>query len=91
MTRKRFIKLLMSHGKQRNEVEVIAHLYNIWGTPYSKAYRDFLLKHSFDIACKRLEDSFANATENIRKLCASFAALSLNLKESYINPEKERE
>lgn len=39
MTRKRFIKLLMSHGISRNKAVEIAADYNSRNVPYKKAYK----------------------------------------------------
>ena len=39
MTKKRFIKLLMSQGIQRNSARAIAKSYNDRKIPYKKAYR----------------------------------------------------
>lgn len=47
MTRKRFIKLVMSKGKQRNEANKIAQSYNAKKIPYSRAYISFQVANNF--------------------------------------------
>lgn len=41
MTRKRFIKLVMSHGVSRNRAIKIAKAFNANNVPYERAYRLF--------------------------------------------------
>lgn len=77
MTRKRFIKLLMSHGKQRNEAQAMAFYYNLRNTPYAKAYSDFLTKHSLSLAFRRFGE------------CANKAGISLSLLNRSFNNFKE--
>lgn len=75
MTRKRFIKLLMSRGEPRNRARAIAFLVNANGKPYKKAYATYLLKTSFARAtttlAKTLYDfgnSVAECSQSIKKL-----------------------
>lgn len=42
MTRKRFTKLLMGLGFQRNVVEVFAYWKRKWRKPYAKAWSDYV-------------------------------------------------
>lgn len=42
MTKKRFIKLVMSSGRQRNEAQEIAKDYNLQGVSYAEAFENFL-------------------------------------------------
>lgn len=70
MTRKRFIKLVMSKGKQRNEANKIANLYNARKIPYSRAYISFQVANNFaeiskaakkiPTVCKELAKSFGH-------------------------------
>lgn len=41
MTRKRFIKLLMGIGLQRNEAEVFAYWKHKWHKPYAQTWNDY--------------------------------------------------
>lgn len=61
MTRKRFIKLLMSHGIPRNKAVKIAADYNSRNVPYDKAYSRFM---------------FSRIGSAFRKVNKSFAAIS---------------
>ncbi len=45
MTRKRFIKLLVSYGKQRNEAAQIANYYHAKGLSYEEAHTDYYIKN----------------------------------------------
>lgn len=47
MTRKRFIKLIMSHGVSRNDALGLVAYYNFANIPYKRAYLDFMIKNSF--------------------------------------------
>lgn len=64
MTRKRFIKLLMSKGIQRNAAQEIAARYNSRNIPYAKAYKIFLISDSAKKGVAALAGWFKNfATE----------------------------
>lgn len=41
MTRKRFVKLLMGIGFQRNDAEVLAYWKRKWRKPYAKTWNDY--------------------------------------------------
>lgn len=56
MTRKRFIKLLMSCGETPKMARAIAYLYNINGTPYKKAYSDYSRKTRVKTAMNSLAE-----------------------------------
>lgn len=79
MTRKRFIKLLMSKGEPRNRARVIAFLYNVSGTPYKKAYSDYLLKTSLTRAAKAATRAFALFGCEIRAVTQAFKRLNKEL------------
>ncbi len=68
MSKKRFIKLLMSKGIQRNEAQKIAARYNSCNIPYEKAYSDFLLKNGVAFAFKRLGQYFTNLNAALSNL-----------------------
>ena len=79
MSRKRFIKLLMSCDKQRNEAQTIAKLYNARGLSYKNAYTDFLLLHGFEISFKKLSKSVNAFGENFKKAAAQAQKLAAAL------------
>lgn len=83
MTKKRFVKLLMSHGVQRNKVCEIAFVYNYKGFSYSSAYTDYCLNLSF----KNLREAFRILSEHIQKAVISINTLRKKLK----NDEKTEE
>lgn len=76
MKRKRFIKLLMSHGYSRNKAVKIANYYNRRNIPYEKAYTKSLLAVSiklrcisipFIIACRALSEEFENLASAFKR------------------------
>ena len=71
MTRKRFIKLLMSHGEQIHRAKAIAFLYNSRGIPYKKAYSDYLIKIGINKAFSRMAKAAAKAGESIKTITIS--------------------
>jgi hypothetical protein len=75
MTRKRFVKLLMSHGITRNDANEIAYSYNARNILYEQAYRTFLLTHSIKLNFKKLGDAFYMASVPIRQATVSFEKL----------------
>lgn len=54
MSRKRFIKLLMSDGVSRNVAVELANYYNRRNIPYEKAYEKYKMHICFRLACKRM-------------------------------------
>lgn len=76
MTRKRFIKLLMSRGVPRNRARAIAFLYNASGTPYKKAYSNYLLKTSFKSAISNLTKAIVTFSDKLNKTTKSFNKLA---------------
>ncbi len=75
MTRKRFVKLLMSHGITRNEAHKTANRYNARNFSYKRAYRNFLLVHGFKQGFKKVSEAFKIASSSIRQASASFDEL----------------
>lgn len=78
MTRKRFIKLLMSHGETPKSARAIALLYNASKTPYKEAYSDYLLRTRVKkVMCVlgrvavALGDTFRIFADNCKKLADS--------------------
>lgn len=69
MSNKRFVKLLMSQGVQRNEAHEIAGRYNARSYAYADAIRDFLIKTS-------LKNSFANLGKAVHKAAEDMSRLS---------------
>jgi hypothetical protein len=70
MTKKRFIKLLMSHGEQISQARKIALYYNSRKIPYATAYPSYRLENSFKKlgeASKRMSVSLNNLTKAINK------------------------
>lgn len=72
MTKKRFVKLLMSQGVQRNEAHEIAGRYNARSYAYADAFRDFVLKTSITKSFERLGGAMRKATIKIKYLAAAF-------------------
>lgn len=77
MTRKRFIKLLMAKGIQRNEAAKTANLYNARKIPYSRAIIVASVSHSFAELAKAIKNFGTNAAK-----CSNAFA---NLKRSFDN------
>lgn len=65
MTRKRFIKLLMSHGETMRRARAIAFIYNSYKTPYKKAYSDYLLQVGVNRSFAKLSASCAELGEGL--------------------------
>ena len=72
MTKKRFVKLIMSQGIQRNEANKIAESYNSRGFSYMSAYRNFLIKTSLRESFEIFGEVVHKAAENIRSLLCAF-------------------
>lgn len=73
MTRKRFVKLVMSHGKSRNEAQTIALLARVSGKSYSKAYNE-----------GTLPNPFAEAAKGLMKIMMPFGTALTEMFESYL-------
>ena len=76
MTKKRFIKLLMSHGEQIHTARTIAVLYNSHGIPYKKAYSDYLTKIRINKAFSRLAKATVQVGKSIQALTLSLGKLN---------------
>ena len=81
MTRKRFIRLVMAHGIQRNEAQRMAWVANISHSSYAEAYdaiRDVLvfrrMSASFANASRKLSEAATKAGEAIRTIIANMNA-----------------
>ena len=70
MTKKRFIKLMMSQGASRNGARVLARWYNLRGTPYSDAYsaERNRLSVRISVSLNALKNGFLNVGEAVRVL-----------------------
>ena len=69
MTRKRFVKLLMATGKQRNEAQAIAMAYNAERIPYKNAFK--FLSRWIEIE-KRIKRDIISVKEALKRI--GFAA-----------------
>lgn len=78
MTKKRFIKLVMSQGVQRNEANEIAESYNSRGFSYVSAYRNFIIKTSLRESFEILGEVVGNAAEKLSRLICAFKERSEN-------------
>lgn len=85
MTRKRFVKLLMSEGLSRNEANSIAADARISGLAYSTAYKSVQVTHDlglnpkcFDIdaVCDAIGKVAADVTKIVNALVAAFGAFA---------------
>lgn len=84
MTRKRFIRLVMAEGIQRNQAEEIGERLMLTCTSWEDAYIRFgLVKGHLPDLTIQLEDLFSYAAQKIiqaiQKLSDAFRQLSLNL------------
>lgn len=80
MTKKRFIKLLMSHGEQINQARSIAFHYNAQRKPYAKAYSDYMFKYvarkfnSLGVACAKVSESILAMGQVIKNFVATLSS-----------------
>lgn len=72
MTKKRFIKLLMSTGVQKTEARKIASSYNSRKIPYSEAFSDYLIKEKLVKSFSKLGKAAVKFGEDLNKLTESF-------------------
>lgn len=72
MTRKRFVKLLMSYGEKPRDARTTALRYNTRGVPYKEAYRDYRLR------C--VSSAFVRLGASTKELCASLTKLAQTVK-----------
>lgn len=75
MTRKRFIKLLISYGQQRNEAAQIAKSYNAKGFSYEEAHNDCYIK--FQLANDIINGNF----EGLKNFDKNFQRVAILLYE----------
>jgi hypothetical protein len=73
MTRKRFVKMLMSYGIPRNRAMVIADIVNAHNVPYSKAFHShYIAKYRIVSGWKKAMsgccEAFSNVAEAFRRL-----------------------
>lgn len=75
MTRKRFIKLLMSHGESKRKAQAIAHMYNLQNKPYGDAYKNYCYKKLFNVSatCQKLTKALVECGASIRSMAKSLA------------------
>lgn len=71
MTRKRFVKLLMSKGCSRNQAVEIAVYYNYNNVPYKTAYV-MESPRIVNYACERLTEAFAAMCKPLKDVATSF-------------------
>ena len=81
MTRKRFIRLVMAHGVQRNEAQRMAWVANISHSSYAEAYDAIRVVLVFARGCAlfaaascKLREAAIKAGESIRTLVANVNA-----------------
>ncbi len=73
MTRKRFVKLAMSHGMQRNEAEALAncvHVYGSYHTMYEEKRATWAVIH-LERAFQKFSVTAAEAARSLDTLCAA--------------------
>ena len=73
MTRKRFVKLVMSHGKSRNEAQTIALLARASGESYLRVYNEGVLPNPL-----------AEAVKELMKIIMPFGTALTEMFESYL-------
>lgn len=78
MTRKRFIRLVMAEGIQRNKANEIAWTTQKSGVPYADAY--FCMRHPFIASFNKTVEAFRRAAvtagEALRRIAAQFRAIA---------------
>lgn len=79
MTRKRFIKLLMSYGIQRNAAEAMARMYAASGMPYAEAIKEpavqwLKARGSLTAAINCIADAWHEVWESAVRAVNQFAA-----------------
>lgn len=80
MTRKRFIKILMSRGETPRSARAIARLYNASNKPYKKAYLNYLPEASLKESCDNLAKAMRGFGLEVRHAAKSFKKLAEALK-----------
>lgn len=81
MTRKRFIKLLMSHGETLYSARAIAFMCNASNVPYKEAYSEYLLKTSFKRMSRNLSLTLQGLGSSLQFVTEAFNRLAFSMKE----------
>ena len=76
MTKKRFIKLLMSHGESINRARAIAFLYNSNNIPYKEAYYEYLIRCGLKNAFSQLTKAMVKLGESVKTIGISLEKLT---------------
>ena len=74
MTRKRFVKLLMSKGVSRNQANSIAQQYISEGLSYESGYRIWKVSHSLKDPITQIGEVVNRATAAIQSLASAIGA-----------------
>ena len=74
MTRKRFVKLLMSKGVSRNQANGIAQQYISEGLSYESGYRIWKIAHSLKDPMTQIGEVVNRATAAIQSLASAIGA-----------------
>lgn len=82
MTRKRFIKLLMSYGLQRNAAQLRADMVQARGLTYEEAYAEFITE------AENIYTKIADAISNIVDAAAAAAQEIVNVISAAVNSEE---
>lgn len=82
MTRKKFVKMLMSRGLSRNKANAYAAKTRAESGTYERCYRDLRLRPFYyhAKAWKAARDSFRAYGETVREVCAALKQLSNELR-----------
>ena len=71
MTKKRFVKLLMSYGVQRNNAYKLARLYNIKGCCYARAFYRFIIMRKLTRSFMMVADSAESAKRAVDEMISA--------------------
>ena len=79
MTRKRFIKLLMSHGESKRKAQKIAYMYNVSGKSYKDAYFNYCGQGFFTVSasCEKLKTALVNLGVSVQSLAKNLKLLTI--------------
>ena len=87
MTQKRFRKLLMSKGYERNAInEIVKETINS-GKPYAEVYKAITAFESINISC--CVDAFTNACKQLQKIASACAKAITAFGETFHDAMKE--
>ena len=87
MTQKRFRKLLMSKGYERNGINEIVKNTIKSGKPYAEVYKTMTAFENINISC--CVDAFTNAIKQIQKMASAVAKAIAAFFETYHDAMKE--